>query len=156
MIWIFDLDHTVVDSTHRAIDGVTPSAFLRDWVTHSEEQILADSLLPLGKIMRHLIENDEEVLICTARNMRAADYKLLDNLGINCKVVISRLKGDDRKDADYKYWRLSEYLQKAKILGQEIIFFDDKFEIREKVKTLGITCFDPKVFNGENQVVRIH
>jgi len=149
MIWIFDLDQTVIDSSHRAIDGVTPSAFLRDWKSHSREQILQDALLPLGKFMKHLIAKNEFVMICTARNMSGADFELLDNLGINCKVIISRGANDNRQDADYKLARISQFIKANGYEKRDIVLFDDKQEIREVVSTLpNVNCFDPRSYNG--------
>jgi hypothetical protein len=149
--WGFDLDGTVICSMHRALQTDSQADFLADWVAHTPMQILADKLLPLGKFMRRLIANGEDVFICTARNMSNADYMLLELLGIDCKVIISRANGDNRQDAIYKASRLKEQFGEYLEGGGEIIFWDDKQDIRETLKNdLGIICVDPQIYNGVN------
>ena len=149
--WGFDLDGTVICSLHRALQTNDQAEFLADWVSHTPMQILADKLLPLGKFMRRLIANGEDVFICTARNMSEADFMLLELLGIDCKVIISRANGDDRQDAIYKASRLKEQFGEFLANGGEIIFWDDKQDIRETLENdLGITCVNPEIYNGAN------
>ena len=103
--------------------------------------------------MRRLIANGEDVFICTARNMSEADFLLLELLGIDCKVIICRANGDDRQDAIYKASRLKEQFGEFLANGGEIIFWDDKQDIRETLENdLGITCVNPEIYNGANNV----
>jgi hypothetical protein len=58
MHFIFDLDHTVIDSSHRQLtnaDGSLDLAHWRENCTH--EKIMADTLLPLARTMREALEH---------------------------------------------------------------------------------------------------
>ena len=49
MRYIFDLDHTVIDSSHRQLTKADGSLDLAHWITNNtREKIMADSLLPLA------------------------------------------------------------------------------------------------------------
>ena len=62
---------------------------------------------------------------------------------------ISRANGDNRQDAIYKASRLKEQFGEYLANGGEIIFWDDKQDIRETLKNdLGIICVDPQIYNG--------
>ena len=83
MIAVFDLDGTVIDSDHRALTDSSGSIDLDNWRTHTREQILSDTALPLIEFMRECIINPNvRVWICTSRNLGGADYELLQKLGI--------------------------------------------------------------------------
>ena len=49
MRYIFDLDHTVIDSSHRQLTKADGSLDLAHWIANNtREKIMADSLLPLA------------------------------------------------------------------------------------------------------------
>jgi hypothetical protein len=148
-IYGFDLDSTVICSKHRA-KIVNGKLDLEDWIAHTREQILRDSLLPLGKFMIHLLNQNREVFICTARYMQKADFDLLEKLGLGgVKVIISRAKGDDREDAEYKRDRIGKAYREVLAKGGEILFFDDKESIRNELNSIGIKTFNPHIYNGK-------
>jgi hypothetical protein len=52
MIYIFDLDHTVIDSSHRQLTRADGSLDLDHWIENcTREKIYQDKLLPLAKLM---------------------------------------------------------------------------------------------------------
>ena len=66
---IFDLDGTVIDSSHRKATLPDGSLDLDHWIENcTPEKIAGDSLLPLAGYMRQVYPH-HEVLICTARVM---------------------------------------------------------------------------------------
>ena len=79
--------------------------------------------------------------------MSIADYDLLENLGLgDVKIIISRAIEDSRPDAEYKYAKL-EWAIYGLDQYEEIVFFDDRKDIRNEVSKLGITCLDPRPIN---------
>ena len=75
-IFIFDLDDTVIDSSHRAtLKADSLQLDLDAWRRDStRENIMKDSLLPLANFMRECIATPHAfVWVCTARNMAQAD-----------------------------------------------------------------------------------
>ena len=64
MRFIFDLDGTVIDSTHRQGDT------LDDWRRlNTARNVALDSPLPLLDQMRDAIADDLDVIVCTSRVM---------------------------------------------------------------------------------------
>jgi len=104
--YIFDLDHTVIDSTHRHLTKADGSLDLAHWIENNTPQkIAADKLLPLADTMRQRIAQGREVIICTARVMGEHDYQFLKDHGLFVPVILSRPMGDSSPD-----WMLKERL----------------------------------------------
>jgi hypothetical protein len=104
--YIFDLDHTVIDSTHRQLTKADGSLDLAHWIeNNTPEKIAADKLLPLADTMRQRIAQGREVIICTARVMGEHDYQFLKDHGLFVPVILSRPMGDSSPD-----WMLKERL----------------------------------------------
>ena len=55
MIAVFDLDGTVIDSSHRALINEQGAINLDNWRKHTRTQILGDVELPLAQYMRDCI-----------------------------------------------------------------------------------------------------
>ena len=67
MYYIFDLDNTVIDSSHRQtfVDGkLDLDAWKRD---NTKKNIRKDSLLPIANIMKSAKRFGHHVIVCTAR-----------------------------------------------------------------------------------------
>ena len=104
--YIFDLDHTVIDSSHRQLTKADGSLDLAHWIENNTPQkIAADKLLPLADTMRQRIAQGREVIICTARVMGEHDYQFLKDHGLFVPVILSRPMGDSSPD-----WMLKERL----------------------------------------------
>ena len=130
-IFIFDLDDTVIDSSHRATLKVDNGSVVLDldaWRKDSTyENIMKDSLLPLSNYMRECINADHTyVWVCTARNMQQADYDYLAKHELTPNLVLSRQLDDDREDHILKFKMINKLLQLKPFKDCETIFFDDK------------------------------
>ena len=66
MLYIFDLDHTVIDSSHRQITRADGSLDLDAWRKNcTKSQIFRDELLPLARFMRRAIADpNTQTAIC--------------------------------------------------------------------------------------------
>ena len=111
MLYIFDLDHTVIDSSHRQLTREDGSLDLDAWRENcTHEKIMQDRLLPLARIMRKLIADDNhQVAICTARVLSKPDYEFLALHNMQPDYIMSRSIGDNRADDRMKFakiWRL--------------------------------------------------
>ena len=130
-IFIFDLDDTVIDSSHRATLTVENGQVVLDlnaWRKDSTyENIMKDSLLPLSNYMRECINAEHTyVWVCTARNMQTADHDYLAKHGLTPNLVLSRQLDDDRADHILKYKMMNKLLKLKPFRDCETIFFDDK------------------------------
>ena len=130
-IFIFDLDDTVIDSSHRATLKADNGQVVLDldaWRRDStRENIMKDSLLPLATFMKECIEAEHTfVWVCTARNMQQADHDFLAKHGLTPNLVLSRQLDDDTADDILKRKMISKLLNLKPFRDCETIFFDDK------------------------------
>ena len=83
MLFIFDLDGTTIDSSHRQNTLPDGSLNLDAWIrNNTPEKILADSLLPLAEKMRGVNREMDTVAVITARVMQDADLAFLKLNGL--------------------------------------------------------------------------
>jgi len=141
--FIFDLDHTVIDSSHRQLTRADGSLDLEHWIDNcTREKIFADSLLPLASRMRGAIAAGNSVIVCTARVMGADDYDFLAANGLAAPVILSRPLGDRTSDHLLKERLLREHCQSV---GQSFarfcstaIIWDDNQKVLAHLKSLDI------------------
>ena len=145
-IAVFDLDGTVIDSSHRALTNEKGGINIENWRTHTREQILNDKELPLISFMRECIKHKAtRTWICTSRTLSKADYDLLDRLGIRgADLILSRDENDNREDVPYKLAKIKKRLNLPSVKKREKIFFDDRADIRKAMSELGFTCPAPQ------------
>lgn len=142
---IFDLDGTVIDSSHRRQYNADGTLNLNAWRACSRETIMRDSLLPLASIMRELIASNKMVAICTSRVFGEADWEYLETHQILPRIIISRQHGDTTPDAEFKTREL-QWSFRPEILKQSQMW-EDMPDIRASVSKLGILAIDPIPFN---------
>jgi len=140
-IYIFDLDGTVVDSSHRFTGTAEGKVDLAKWIEDStRENIFKDSLLPLAKFMKALMKANQNVWICTARNMSKDDFDFLAEKGIKAKTILCRKDGDNRADAEMKTAKLKRLFNLKQFQNAEKIMFDDNESIQKEMPKIGINC----------------
>ena len=148
MIVVFDLDGTTIDSSHRALTNEQGGINLENWRSHTAEQILQDTELPLAQYMRECIATPKmRVWICTPRNLSGADRELLRRLGLHADVILSRDKNDNREDVPYKIAKIRKRLNLPSVKESEKLFFDDRADIRSAMSELGFICPAPHLWN---------
>tara|TARA_R100001443_G_scaffold100987_1_gene108559 strand:+ start:652 stop:1107 length:456 start_codon:yes stop_codon:yes gene_type:complete len=146
MRFIFDLDGTVIDSSHRQGDT------LDDWRRmNTPANISKDSTLPLFAQMRDAINDGHDVIICTSRVMDLPDFTWLADHGITGVTVICRSADDDRNCGFFKLHSLHDY---AKSLGlawgrfaRKSLMFDDSVEVQNTLRSVGLRVIDPVNYN---------
>ena len=157
MHFIFDLDHTVIDSSHRQLtkaDGSLDLAHWRDNCTH--EKIMADKLLPLARTMQDAINNGQNVIICTARVLGRSDIIFLARHGLLASVILSRPDGDASPDASLKTRLLKQHCQKVGItwarFTRSAYMFDDNVNVLAEMKSQGIRALNAIKINQSQKV----
>lgn len=76
-IIVFDLDMTVVDSSHRHASKADGSIDLAHWFENCH-RVADDTLLPLASRVEMLYNAGHKIVLCTSRCMQAADFAWLD------------------------------------------------------------------------------
>lgn len=145
-IVVFDLDGTVIDSSHRHLSKPDGSLDLDHWIENcTAEKIFADKLLPLARSMRAMHKAGHHIVICTARVMSEHDVAYLENNGLPFHGLLSRSEGDTRPDAEMKVCLLNKYLFDrgfANIREANCIMFDDNLKVLEAMAHQGVICIN--------------
>lgn len=157
MLYIFDLDGTAIDSSHRQNTLPDGSLNLSAWRENSTPEMIArDSLLPLGEQWRDMVARGLDgthvkIAIITARVMGAADLQYLDDNGLHYDYLYSRTEGDTSNDAALKKIMLFDL---ARDMGRSITwlqnfawFYDDNLGVIEMGSNLGINMVNSTFYN---------
>ena len=147
MRFIFDLDGTVINSSHRQGDGS-----LDYWRAHNTpSNIAADSCLPLFDQMLDAINDNLDVIICTSRVMGTYDFQWLQANGVDGVTILCRDSSDNRNCGFFKLALLHDY---AKSLGmtwarfrRTSMMFDDDIGVQTTLKSVGLRVIDPVNYN---------
>ena len=146
MRFIFDLDGTVIDSSHRLGDT------LDDWRRmNTPANVAKDQPLPLLDQMRDAIDDGLDVIVCTSRVMSGRDFRWLDDHGIRGIDILARDPSDNRHCGFFKLALLHDY---ARSIGytwarfaQTSIMFDDDSGVQNTLKSVGLRVIDPVNYN---------
>ena len=152
MRFIYDLDHTVIDSSHRQATLADGSLDLVHWIENSTpEKIARDTLLPLAKQMRENFKRGAEIVVCTARVMQCADFEFLRKHGLRAHAILSRPMGDSTPDWLLKDKMLRQYARKRGISWARFCKFstmiDDNKNVIAHLNRLGLYVYDAVPFN---------
>jgi hypothetical protein len=148
---IFDLDGTVIDSTHRQATKADGSLDLEHWFeNNTPEKILRDSLLTLANSMRALMAAGHTIVICTARAIQDADKIFLAVNRLPYHALLHREIGNMESDASLKIRLLETYFiaQGYENAAQaRPIMFDDNLKVIDAMVSIGIKCYDATKVN---------
>ena len=140
---IWDLDGTVIDSSHRYSTLANGDIDLPRWIAdNTRENIANDSLLPLARLMRSNYRQGDIVIICTARVLGVWDHVFLADHGIKAHFILSRALGDNRGDAEMKRSKLVALFSDLKVpfarWTRNATFYDDNMGVLEMAEKMGI------------------
>ena len=144
-IYIFDLDGTIIDSSHRATHDENGQIDLNGWKEKStKEFIFQDSLLPLYAKLQQVYKNGDMVILCTARELSKWDWEYIHMHNIYYDRVISRPKGNITTDWKLKETQLRYLFQLPQYKHKQKIFYDDNGNNLMALAGLGATIVDAK------------
>jgi len=149
---IFDLDATVIDSSHRQITLPDGSLDLRAWKKNSTyDKVMRDSLLPLANHWKRIQEKKNVfIAVLTARVMADADYDYLRFKRLKADKIMSRAFFDHRPDHIMKRQKILTFLFDNNIKNwSDVTFYDDNKNVLEMLLDLGINAKDSLKINKE-------
>lgn len=154
MRFIFDLDGTIVNSSHRQLTLPNGDLDLSHWRENcTREKILADTLLPLADQWQTALDRGAEIVICTARVMGLADYEFLANHGLYWDACLSRPIDCDWPDAILKESLLREYADDCGITWRRFCMFsimlDDNKSVIRHLTNRGLRVYNAQIINEE-------
>ena len=155
--FIFDLDHTIIDSSHRQSYLPDGSLDLVHWRENSTaEKVAQDTLLPLARVMASAHNVNIRIIVCTARVMASADYYFLQQHGLFADYILSRPEGDTSGDAQLKIRLLNDFVQSQGISWKRFIqgavMFDDNQTVIKALKAIGLNVVDAVQTNNNLKV----
>ena len=150
MLYIFDLDGTVIDSSHRQNTLPDGSLDLAHWIENNTvEKILADSLLPLAEKMREV--RSDTVAVITARVIQDADLAFLRRNDLKFDYLYSRAQGNNTPDDLLKrraVLRLAAKMNKSIAwMRKNTVFFDDNLAVLDIMASMGIKTINATLAN---------
>ena len=154
MIYIFDLDHTVIDSSHRQLTRADGSLDLDHWIENcTREKIYQDKLLPLARLMRSAYSQGHQVIVCTARVLSVWDHAFLADHNLRAHAILSRPMGCADADDLLKQNLLFDYFQGVPLARwtRQAYFYDDNKNVLKMAKKLGISARDAVQLNSKLQ-----
>lgn len=146
-IVVFDLDGTVIDSSHRHLSKPDGSIDLAHWRENcTREMIMKDSLLPLARSMRAMKAAGHHIVICTARVITEHDMAFIVKNDLPFDGFLCREgENDNRPDGSMKVTLLTEYVQALgykSIRDSGLIMFDDNLKVIAAISAAGGMCFN--------------
>ena len=152
MLYIFDLDGTVIDSSHRQNTLPDGSLDLAHWVENNTvDKILADSLLPLAEKMRSVRSVKDTVAVITARVIQDAALAFLKRNDLKFDFLYSMAEGNHTPDDLLKrraILKLAKKLQRSMAwMRKNAVFFDDNLEVLGIMDSMGIKTNSSTVAN---------
>ena len=149
--FIFDLDGTTVDSSHRL--GET----LADWRRmNTPANIMQDKPLPLAEQLRQAIRDGLDCVILTSRVMGINDKNWLHFHGLMAPLVLSRHPSDTRPAGEYKLAKMAELAIRKRIsmadLKASAVLWDDDDDVQKTLRGAGFRVIDPVNYNQRNKV----
>ena len=152
MLFIFDLDGTTIDSSHRQNTLPDGSLNLDAWVrNNTPEKIAKDSLLPMAESWKTINRQNHQIVIMTARVIGAADLKFLADNGLGYDRIYSRAFGDTTPDDILKKRMISrlavDFKKSLAWIRSNAYMFDDNKNVRKCLTGFGINCYNPTNYN---------
>lgn len=125
-IAIYDLDGTVIDSSHRYRTGPCGTKIDLEYWRENEYKAMQDKLLPLYEQYRIDIHDEEcYVIVATARVMNSPDWEFVNTILGTPNYFISRKSGDTRSGSKLKIAGLQKFFNLKQFRKAEAIFYED-------------------------------
>jgi hypothetical protein len=142
MRFIFDLDHTTIDASHRGAFDSQGRGCLETWKRLSTpENIAKDRTLPLADQWRRLLRKGATITVCTSRMMTEADFAMLRSHGLHWHEMLSR-QYDDEPTAEMKRRLLGELSGGWDAVRSNSVMFDDDKSVIDLLTRDGLRVYD--------------
>ncbi len=125
---IYDMDGTIVDSSHRyrTIADENGERIDLDYWRENEYRAMGDSLLPMAEqYKKDLADTSVFVIIATARVMHLPDWEFVENVLGLPDYFISRADGDSQSGKTLKINGLQKFFNLAWFKNADITFYED-------------------------------
>jgi hydroxymethylpyrimidine pyrophosphatase-like HAD family hydrolase len=136
-IAIYDMDGTIVDSSHRYRTRVDDNGIEKidlEYWRANEYRAMEDGLLPLAKQYMADIQNPEiYVIIATARILNAPDHQFIREILGEPNYIVSRGSDDTRSGKELKIKGLQKFFNLVNFKNIDAVFYEDNIEYLKAV-----------------------
>lgn len=133
---IYDMDGTIVDSSHRyrtIVDDNGERIDLDYW-RENEYRAMDDKLLPMFDQYKADLEDPNcYVIIATARVMNAPDWQFVNEILGMPDYFISRNPGDSQSGKTLKINGLARFFNLVNFKGADFVFYEDNIQYLKAV-----------------------
>jgi phosphoglycolate phosphatase-like HAD superfamily hydrolase len=133
---IYDMDGTIVDSSHR-YRTITDDSGTRIDLDHwreNEYRAMDDGLLPMFEQFRlDLADENCYVIIATAREMNEPDWRFVNEILGMPDYFVSRPKGSNISGKALKINGLAKFFNLVTFKNAEFIFYEDNIQYLKAV-----------------------
>ena len=133
---IYDMDGTIVDSSHRyrTITDENGTRIDLDFWRENEYLAMNDSLLPMAEQYRlDLADSSTYVIIATARVMNEPDWKFVKEILGEPDYFISRPKDSNVSGKTLKINGLAKFFNLLNFKDAEFVFYEDNISYLKAV-----------------------
>jgi len=135
-ISIYDMDGTIVDSSHR-YRTITENGITRidlEYWRENEYRAMDDGLLPLAEQYRaELNDSSVYVIIATARVMGPADWQFVNEILGAPRYFVSRKPGETISGGQLKINGLQKFFNLKQFRKADAVFYEDNVQYLKKV-----------------------
>ena len=147
-IRIYDLDGTIIDSSHRAKHDENGKLDLDHWKrNNTKENIFKDDLLPMYWQLVHDYKAGNIIILCTARELNKYDYEYIHSMGIYYDYITCRKVGENTADWKLKKRLLNPFFNLKPFQKLEKWFFDDNVSNLLAIESMGAISINAKEWN---------
>jgi len=133
---IYDMDGTIVDSSHRyrtIVDDTGEKIDLEFW-RENQYNAMNDSLLPMAEQYRaDLFDENCYVIIATARVMNDPDWQFVKEILGEPDYFISRNEGDSQSGKTLKINGLAKFFNLTNFKNADFVFYEDNISYLKAV-----------------------
>lgn len=145
-VMVFDLDETIIDSTHRTPSHSDGTLDLdRYFQLKTRENIMRDTLLPLAETFKRLNRSENYIVICTARAMNDDDFDFLKMHKLHYHAIMRRpMDGSENHipDGVLKLRKIKRLLNLRQFRGLPVTMFDDARPVIAAIRRAGMVCLN--------------
>jgi hypothetical protein len=134
---IYDMDGTIVDSSHRYRTIIGEDNIERidlDYWRNNEYRAMQDGLLPMAsKYQEDLACPNTYVIIATARVIHDADMQFINEILGKPDYLVSRKKGDNQSGKTLKINGLQRFFNLKQFKTADAVFYEDNIQYLKAV-----------------------
>lgn len=133
---IYDMDGTIVDSSHRyrTITDENGERIDLDYWRENEYRAMEDGLLPMfEQYQKDLNDPNCYTIIATARVMNAPDWQFVNEILGMPDYFISRNPGDSQSGKTLKINGLAKFFNLVNFKGADFVFYEDNISYLKAV-----------------------